>query len=360
MIIPKMKFLNPVLEASIIKIIYKFRFLFLYVVFGVISLFLEFVIRSYLIELKFTHLISTIISINCGIFFAFWLNVNYNFKIPLSRRNQALWYFIFISLFSAFLQRLIANIIDLSFLNYELQRLLVSSFMFVIAYALHRKLSFRDFKKVGIAIYANGVEDLASIHNKIGYFPDFIHVDIIDQTMKDDAEDVKTYKLETMRALWPNTQIQSHIMSYKPSIWLDQVVLHSDVIYVHAECEENVFNLFDLIKSNGKKAGLALTMGTSIKSVIKYLKLADYVLLLTIPSPGSSGQKFDSDGIIKIKEINALSFRRQFNLCIDGGVNEDIVNYLDAENIVSGSSVLNSQNPKNQIMRLQTISRYEG
>ena len=241
---------------------------------------------------------------------------------------------------------LLVNVIDLGFLSYEFQRLIVSSFFFLVAYILHRKFSFTDFKKVGIAIYANGVEDLASIHSKIGYFPDFIHVDIIDRTMNNDAEEVKTYKLETMKALWPNIQIQTHIMSYKPSIWLKEVVQHSDVVYVHVECEENVFNLFDIIKSAGKKTGLALTMETNIKDVIKYLKLADYVLLLTIPNPGNSGQKFDSDGITKINEINNLSFRNQFLLCIDGGVNENIVNYLDAENIVSGSSVLNSQNPK--------------
>ena len=46
-------------------------------------------------------------------------------------------------------------------------------------------------------------------------------------------------------------------------------------------------------------------------------------------------------------------------LCIDGGVNENIVNMLEAENIVSGSSVLKSTNPKRQIMRLQTLGRYE-
>ena len=41
-----------------------------------------------------------------------------------------------------------------------------------------------------------------------------------------------------------------------------------------------------------------------------------------------------------------LSYRHQFSLCVDGGVNEDIVKILDAENIVSGSSVLNNFNPK--------------
>ena len=65
------------------------------------------------------------------------------------------------------------------------------------------------------------------------------------------------------------------------------------------------------------------------------------------------------EGLERIKQLNNLSFRKQFSLCVDGGVNENIVNILDAENIVSGSSVLKNKDPKRQIMRLQTIGRYE-
>ena len=113
------------------------------------------------------------------------------------------------------------------------------------------------------------------------------------------------------------------------------------------------------IKKSGKKAGIALTMETRPEDVIGLLKKADYVLLLTIPNPGSSGQKFDTEGLERIKQINSLTFRNNFILCIDGGVNENIIGILDAENIVSGSSVLKNPDPKRQIMRLQTVSRYE-
>jgi len=71
------------------------------------------------------------------------------------------------------------------------------------------------------------------------------------------------------------------------------------------------------------------------------------------------GQKFDTIGFDRIKELNSLSFRNQFVLCVDGGVNENIINLLEAENIVSGSSVLKNPDPKRQIMRLQTVGRYE-
>ena len=303
--------------------------------------------------------LSILMAVFCGILFAFWTNVKFNFKIPKSRRNRALVYFIVISCFSGFIQWLLRRILVFEYFSYEWGRLVISGSVFILAYAFHRKYSFSDFKKVGVAIYANGVEDLENIYKKIGQYPDFLHVDIIDKTMRENAEDVKTYRLETMKAYWPNTQIQTHIMSHNPEQWLTQILPYSDVVYIHAECQSDIESLIDKIKLSGKKVGIAMTMATQPNDIKELLKKASYVLLLTIPKPGSSGQKFDLDSLEKIKQINKLSFRNQFMLCIDGGVNENIVNMLEAENIVSGSSVLKSTNPKRQIMRLQTLGRYE-
>ena len=352
-------FLNPILESKVKSLIYRFRFLGLYIAFGFLSLLLEFFVRTYLIKISFDLITSTLLAVFSGIFLAFWTNVKFNFKIPRTRRNRALFYFVLISCFSGFIQWSLKNLFVFEYLSYELGRLIISGSVFILAYGLHRKYSFRDFKKVGVAIYANGVEDMENIYNRIGHFPDFIHVDIVDKTMNKVAEDVKTYRMETMKAYWPNTQIQTHIMSMEPSKWLDQVLPHSDVVYVHAESNENVQKLLETIKDKGKKPGLAITMATNPNEIIELLKKAVYVLVLTIPKPGCSGQKFDTDGLEKIKQINNLPFRNQFVLCVDGGINENIVNMLEAENIVSGSSVLKSTDPKRQIMRLQTIGRYE-
>ena len=180
--------------------------------FGVFSLFLEFIIRAYLITLGLDQILATLLAIPCGIMFAFWTNVKFNFKIPKSRRNQALVYFVIVSCFSGFVQWLLKNILSFESLNYEWDRLIISGSIFIMAYIFHRKYSFRDFKKVGVAIYANGVENLQDIYTKIGQYSDFIHVDIVDNTMIEDAEDIKTYRMETMQAYWPNTQIQTHIM----------------------------------------------------------------------------------------------------------------------------------------------------
>ena len=89
------------------------------------------------------------------------------------------------------------------------------------------------------------------------------------------------------------------------------------------------------------------------------LKIVDAVLLLTIPEPGRSGQKFDMEGLVYIEQLNAMQIREKIRICVDGGVNEKIAPQLQVENIVSGSSVLNHKYPKNQILCLQTAGRYE-
>ena len=86
-----------------------------------------------------------------------------------------------ISFFSGALQFFLRGYFSFANNNYEVNRLLISSIVFTLAYMFHRKFSFRDFKKVGVAIYANGVEDFNNIHNLIGQYSDFIHVDIVDK-----------------------------------------------------------------------------------------------------------------------------------------------------------------------------------
>ncbi len=340
-------------------LLYKFRFLGLYAIFGFFALVIEILIRSFLMELGIGNYFSTTIGWIFGVLFAFYTNVNINFKIHRSGIKKALIYFISISFISGLIQWLLIQLLILNYFSYELTRLSISGIIFLFAYIIHRKFSFKNYKKVGVAIYANGRENIKIIHDKIGQYPDFIHVDIIDQTMSEKQDEVKPYKMETMKAYWPNTQIQTHIMSTHPSKWLKETLPFSDIVYVHYECSEDLKELFRFIKDGGKKIGMALTMDTKIEKVKSLIKNVDHLLLLTIPNPGNSGQKFDMEGLTRIKEINNLPFRKDFTLCVDGGVNEDIVNILEAENIVSGSSVLKNKNPKRQIMRLQTSSRYE-
>ena len=98
-------------------------------------------------------------------------------------------------------------------MNFEQSRLLISGGFFLIGYFFHIKFSFKDNRKVGVAIYANGYENLNKIYKMIGPYPDFIHVDIVDKTMNLNASDSNLSKLETVKAYWPKHEINTHIMS---------------------------------------------------------------------------------------------------------------------------------------------------
>ena len=42
-------------------------------------------------------------------------------------------------------------------------------------------------------------ENIKDINSKISHYPDFIHIDIVDKTMKRDAADVEIFRFETIK-----------------------------------------------------------------------------------------------------------------------------------------------------------------
>jgi pentose-5-phosphate-3-epimerase/putative flippase GtrA len=355
--------MKQLLHPEVVKILYglyyRFRFLGMYVVIGMLSLMLELAVRSQFQYIGVHVYLATGISLGIGILLAFVGNTYFNFKVPPTRRNRAFIYFVAVSVFSGVIQWGVAKQLVQVTLNYEQGRLLISGGMFMIAYILHRRFTFRDFKQVGVAIYANGVENLQRIHEQIGQYPDFIHVDIVDSSFAPEAKETKAYRMETIRALWPEREIHTHIMSKNPSRWLQDVVPYSDTIYIHWECDEDIDEMINVVQQEGKKAGVALCMSTTLDEAQGVLDKVDAVLLLTIQEPGRSGQVFDLEGLNRIKQLNSQPFRDQFRVCVDGGVDEKVVGLLKVEDVVSGSSVLSHHDSKRQILNLQSGGYYK-
>ena len=85
----------------------------------------------------------------------------------------------------------------------------------------------------------------------------------------------------------------------------------------------------------------------------------DHILVLCIEKPGFSGQIFLNESIDLIDRINNLNSRNKFKLSIDGGITKNQIKKFKCDYVVSGSDILNSKSPSKQIMKLQTLSRYE-
>ena len=324
------------------------------------SLIVELVISKFLLYYHVSYFYSSCAAFLIGLFTAFFLNVRFNFQITHSKRKKALFYFTVISSLSFFIQLLIRkSIVEFGY-SMDLSRFVIAGSFFMISYALHRRFSFREYKKVGVAIYADGVEDIKLIYNKISDISDFIHIDIVDKTYNPSCKEVKAYRAEVVRAYWQNKKIEVHIMSKNPSKWLDDLLPYVDVIYVHPTIDEDLSYVIDKIRSCNVDAGIALSIYEPLEVVDPYIanNTIKHILLLTIPNPGFSGQKFDTSALQLITKLNSHKFRSEFEICVDGGVNDSTVKFLNVESVVSGSYILGAPNPIKNIMHLQTSGEY--
>jgi ribulose-phosphate 3-epimerase len=351
--------LHPELARHGAFLLYRYRFLISYILIGFASIGLEIVLYRGLASLGLPRLAAVGVGLSAGMLFAYWMNVRFNFKVPRVKRTRAFRWFFLISLASAAINFAFRKQMQDWGWGYELSRFVVAGTFFLLGYICHCHFSFRDHKKVGVAIYANGIEDIRGIYNKIGAYPDFIHVDIIDTSFGETVASPASYRLEVIRAYWPDKEIAAHIMSREPTAWLRQVAPFVDTIFVQAEMSESVESVLCLIRAEGKRAGLCITMQTPLETIRPWLPLMDTLMLLTIPIPGKSGQTFDLSALTRIEAINRWPERARITVCVDGGVNEQNVGLLNVEKIVSGSSVLSAPSPTRQIMRLQTCCAYE-
>lgn len=338
---------------------YRYRFLLLYTLYGALSLVLEVVVFRGVEALGIAYPVSNFLGVISGVAFAYWMNVRFNFKIPTAKRNRALMYFVLISAVSWGVQFLLRLQIQRLGWSYELSRFLIAGTFFLIAYWFHRRYSFVEYKQVGVAIYADGVEDIGAIYEKIGDYSDFIHIDIVDTTFRPDASDVKAYRSEVVKAYWRTKPIEVHIMSRVPSAWFDEITPHVDRVYVHTDIDEDHHDLFDRIRAAGCEPGIAISTQEDLNDALPLLDQVDHALLLAIADPGSSGQSFQMETLQRIRRLDDHPRRRHIELCVDGGVNKETIGLINAEHVVSGSYVLRGADPTRQIMILQTSSSYE-
>ena len=339
--------------------LYKKKHLIIYVVIGFLSLIFELSVRKIINIYISNNVFFLHISVIFGIIFAFYFNIKINFNVPKIYLKRSLFYFFLISTCSYLFQNFISNNLEMSKYSFEESRLIISGSFFLVAYFFHTKFSFKDSRKVGVAIYANGYEDIPKIFNRIGPYPDFIHVDIVDKTMNKNALDTNLSKLEVVKAYWPKHKIETHIMSKDPINLIDEKIINnSDIIYIHQEIENKEKVVKKILEKN-KTPGLVLQSINNYENLEEIILNFKEILILSIKKPGVSGQEFNEDSYNLIERINLLKKRNNLNVCVDGGVKSNLINKFTSEKVVSGSDVLNSEHPVKKIMKLQTVARYE-
>mgnify|MGYP001175202999 FL=1 len=183
---------------------------------------------------------------------------------------------------------------------------------------------------------------------------DYIHIDVMDGHFVPNLTlgpgIVKSIRPYTKKIFDVHLMINP-VMNILPSF----IKAGSDIITIHHEISDNVFNCIDLIKKHNLKVGISIKPSTKAKEIIPYIKLIDLILVMTV-EPGFGGQKFLASQLKKIKEIKGLISTRNIELEVDGGINyitsKQVVE-AGANVLVSGSTIFSSKNYNEAILKLR-------
>lgn len=187
---------------------------------------------------------------------------------------------------------------------------------------------------------------------------DFIHLDIMDGNYVPNI----SYGPGVIKKLRPLTDIlfDTHLMIERPENFIEEFVkAGSDIITIHPSTTKHLDRTLSLIKSYGKKAGLALNPGDSLDILDYNIENIDLVLIMSV-NPGFGGQKFIPSALRKISEVKKLIEKRNLKTLIevDGGIKlgnaKDVLD-AGADILVSGSGIFEKGRTRENIKAFKEI-----
>lgn len=180
---------------------------------------------------------------------------------------------------------------------------------------------------------------------------DWIHLDVMDGHFVPNLT-FGPKVVETVRKI-TGLFLDTHLMITEPERWIERFAkAGSDQITVHAEACQDLKKTLALIKSYGKKAGVALNPDTPETVLESVWGDVDCVLVMTV-HPGFGGQFFMPGPVSKIPKIKAKS---KCLIEVDGGIHAQtapIVRAAGADVLVAGSAIFESPDYKQAILTLR-------
>ncbi len=341
--------------------IYRNRYLLLFILIGFVSIAAEVLVADLLLSRSLFWLTRHTAAFAFGVLLSFALNSTLNFRVPRKYMLRTFVVFVLVSMLSftvnmAMIARVKSLMVEE---NFAALRFASAGVLFVISYTLHRRYTFDRAKSFGPAVYASEPEDVEAIFAKVGWNCDHIHVDLVDATRRPDTPAADLGKIVEVHHAWPGLPVCLHIMSTRPAAWASRTWELVDWYIFDLDSEDNLMDLLWQARLRRKKVGVTWHCDTSHIAILPYLPHVDFVLVLGIARPGSSGQDMLPEALAAAELLDQLRERYEFEIIFDGGVTTRNVDSIPAKYVVAASAVLNAENPVNAAYRLMTGSGFE-
>jgi len=186
---------------------------------------------------------------------------------------------------------------------------------------------------------------------------DWIHLDVMDGHFVPNI----TFGPEIVRALRGRTAkpFDCHLMISPVDPFVEAFAAAGcDRIIVHAEGTTHLDRTLALVRSLGKRAGVALNPATSADAVDYVLDRIDLVCVMGV-NPGFGGQSFLESQLEKLGRLKAKTAGRDIRLELDGGVNlatAERAVAAGADVLVAGSAVFGAAEYARAIRDLRAVT----
>ena len=179
---------------------------------------------------------------------------------------------------------------------------------------------------------------------------EYLHIDVMDGIFVPNI----SLGIPVMKSIRKTSDLifDVHLMIDRPGRFVKEFAsVGADIITIHAEASENLKDDLTLIKSLGKKAGVAIKPNTRLDVVYDVLENVDMILIMSV-EPGFGGQKLIPSTFEKSLALSKIIADRNIDIEMDGGINLENVDQVanaGVNVIVAGSAIFNASDRNKMI-----------
>jgi len=187
---------------------------------------------------------------------------------------------------------------------------------------------------------------------------DLIHIDVMDGHFVPNIT-IGPMFVKALKTI-ATTTLDVHLMIENPQQYVPEFIeAGADIVTVHAEADIHLLRTLDMIRSQGRKAGVSLNPSTPLAFIEYAMNEIDLLLIMTV-NPGFGGQQYIASMESKIKAARNMIRKsgKHIDLEVDGGIKASNVQRVvkaGANIVVMGTEIFHSANYAAKIREVRKV-----